>query len=171
MDMQPTNDGPTRVERIAQGEQAPDFELKNQHGQPVRLSSFRGNKAVLLVFYPFAFSGICGGELHALRDRLDEIVTDGVELLVVSVDSMYSQRVFAEREGFTYPMLSDYWPHGGVAADYGVLHTGAGAALRATFLIDRDGVVRWSVVEGIGKARDVDDYVEALAGLDAPAGL
>ncbi len=168
MNVQPKNDATTTVEPIAVGEPAPDFELKDQHGQAVRLSSFRGSKAVLLVFYPSAFTGICGGELHALQDRRDEIVTDGAELLVVSADSKYSQRVFAEREGFTYPMLSDFWPHGGVAAAYGVLHAGAGTALRATFLIDREGVVRWSVVNGLGDAREVDDYVKAL---DAVGGI
>lgn len=153
-------EGPIQV-----GQPAPDFELKDQHGQAVRLSSFRGNKAVLLVFYPWAFTGICGGELHALQDRQGEIVTEDTVLLVVSADSIYSQRVFAEREGFTYPMLSDFWPHGGVASAFGVLHANAGAALRATFVIDREGVVRWSVVNGLGDARDVDDYLLALGAL------
>jgi peroxiredoxin len=147
------------------GDAAPDFALKDQHGQPVRLSSFRGNQAVVLVFYPWAFTGVCGGELQALQAELGELDNDDVALLTVSTDSMYALRVFAERDGFTYRLLSDFWPHGEVAQAYGVFHEQAGAALRGTFVIDRDGVVRWSVVNGLGDARNVDDYKKALAAL------
>src|SRR3954451_4522004 len=147
------------------GQQAPDFELKDQHGQPVRLSSFRGKKAVLLVFYPFSFTGVCGGELHALQDARTDLDNDVVALLAVSVDSMYAQRVFADAEGFSFPLLADFWPHGGVAAAYGVFHEQAGAAVRGTFLIDRDGVVRWTRVNDIGTGRDVAEFVKAVAAL------
>lgn len=147
------------------GAEAPDFELKDQHGQTVRLSDLRGRKAALVVFYPWAFSGICGGELQALQEALDDLVTDEVELVTVSTDSMYALRAFADREGFTFPVLSDFWPHGAVAQAYGVLHPDIGIALRGTFLVDRDGVVRWTVVKGIPDARDVDEYREAIADL------
>lgn len=147
------------------GAQAPDFELKDQHGQTVRLSDMRGRKATLVVFYPWAFSGICGGELQALQEALDDLVTDEVELVAVSTDSMYALRAFADREGFTFPVLSDFWPHGAVAQAYGVLHPDIGIALRGTFLVDRDGVVRWTVVKGIPDARDVDEYRKAIADL------
>ncbi len=147
------------------GHPAPDFELKDQHGRPVRLSSYRGAKAVLLVFYPWAFTGVCGGELRDLEREREQLDNDEVALLTVSTDSMYALRVFAEREGFTFPMLSDFWPHGATAQAYGVLHEGAGAAIRGSFVIDRDGMLRWSVVNGIGDARDVDDYAKALAAL------
>jgi peroxiredoxin len=150
---------------IEVGAQAPDFDLPDQHGQRVRLSDFRGRRAVVLVFYPWAFTGVCGGELHALQGELADLDNESVALLTVSVDSIYALRVFAEREGFTFPMLSDFWPHGGVALSYGVLYERAGAALRGTFVIDRDGIVRWTVVNALGDARDVADYKKALAEL------
>ena len=96
-----------------------------------------------------------------------DLATDDVELLTVSTDSMYALRAFADQEGFTFPMLSDFWPHGAVAEAYGVLHGDIGVALRGTFLVDRDGVVRWSVVNGIGDARDIGDYKRAIAALSS----
>jgi peroxiredoxin len=150
---------------IAVGDQAPDFALKDQHGRTVRIADLRGRKAALVVFYPWAFSGVCGGELHAMQADLDELVSDEVELVTVSTDSMYALRSFADQEGFTFPMLSDFWPHGEVARAYGVLNEDIGIALRGTFLVDRDGVVRWTVLNGIPDARDVEDYKRAIAAL------
>ncbi|MCY7372669.1 MAG: peroxiredoxin [Spirochaetaceae bacterium] len=147
------------------GEDAPDFELMDQHGQTVRLSDLRGHKAALVVFYPWAFTGVCGGELHAMQAELDELVSEQVALFTVSTDSMYALRTFADQEGFTFPLLSDFWPHGAVAQAYGVLHPEIGVALRGTFLVDRDGVVRWSVVNGISDARDISAYKDAVAAL------
>jgi peroxiredoxin len=147
------------------GEEAPDFELRDQHGQPVRLSELRGRKAALVVFYPWAFSGVCGGELHALQAELDQLAGDDVAVLAVSTDSMYALRAYADREGFTFPLLSDFWPHGAVAEAYGVLHPDIGIALRGSFLVDRDGVVRWRVVKGIPDTRNVADYMRAIAAL------
>ena len=150
---------------VSVGDEAPDFELTDQHGQLVRLSDLRGHKAALVVFYPWAFSGVCGGELHAMQDRLDDLASDGLEVLAVSTDSMYALRTYADQQGFTFPMLSDFWPHGAVAAAYGVLHPDIGIALRGTFLVDRGGIVRWTVVNSIPEARDVDDYRTAIAAL------
>jgi mycoredoxin-dependent peroxiredoxin len=150
---------------IAVGDQAPDFALKDQHGRTLRLADLRGRKAALVVFYPWAFSGVCGGELHAMQADLDDLVSDEVELVTVSTDSMYALRSFADQEGFTFPMLSDFWPHGEVARAYGVLHEDIGIALRGTFLVDCDGVVRWTVLNGIPDARDVEDYKRAIAAL------
>jgi peroxiredoxin len=150
---------------LSVGDLAPDFELKDQHGQSVRLSSLRGHKAALVVFYPWAFSGVCGGELQALQARQDEIVSDEVALFTISTDPMYALRAFADQHGFTFPLLSDFWPHGAVAAAYGVLSDEVGIALRGTFLVDVDGIVRWSVLHGIPDARDVDDYKTAIAAL------
>jgi peroxiredoxin len=147
------------------GEQGPDFELKDQHGKPVRLSSFRGVKNVVLVFYPLAFSGVCTGELRALRDDFPEADRDDVELLTVSVDSTYSLRAWADSQGFEFGLLSDFWPHGGVAKLYGVFDEGRGLAVRGTFIIGKDGVVRWKVIHPTPQARDVADYQKALAAL------
>jgi peroxiredoxin len=147
------------------GDQAPDFELKDQHGQPVRLSSLRGRKNVLLVFYPWAFTGVCSGELHDMQEQLTDFENEDVALLTVSTDSMYALRTFADSQGFTFPLLADFWPHGAVAADYGVLHPEIGVAMRGTFLIDKEGTVRWTVTHEIGDARNPDDYRAALATL------
>ena len=150
---------------VGVGDQAPDFELTDQHGQLVRLSSFRERGPVLLVFYPFAFTGVCGGELHALEAAQAELTSRGVTLLAISVDSMYSQRVFAEREGFTFRMLADFWPHGAIALAYGVLHEEAGVARRGSFLVDAAGTVRWAVLNEIPDARDIDEVTKAVAAL------
>jgi peroxiredoxin len=147
------------------GQQAPDFELKDQHGQPVRLSSFRGHKKVVLVFYPLAFSGVCSRELCALRDEFPEATREDVELLTVSVDSTYAQRAWSDKENFQFELLSDFWPHGGVAKLYGVFNEDRGLATRGTFIIDKTGVVRWKVVNPIPQARDIAEYQKALAAL------
>jgi mycoredoxin-dependent peroxiredoxin len=147
------------------GDQAPDFELKDQHGSPVRLSSFRGQKNVVLVFYPLAFSGVCSGELCAIRDQFPEISGDDVELLTVSVDSTFVLRTWAERDHFDFALLADFWPHGAVAKSYGVFDETKGVATRGTFIIDKDGVVRWKVVNPIPQAREIADYQKALAEL------
>lgn len=147
------------------GHEAPDFTLRDQFGADVALSSFRGAKNVVLVFFPWAFSGICTGELCALRDQLPELSDDDTVTLAVSCDSVFAQKAFAERDGYTFPLLSDVWPHGATAQAYGVFVEERGAALRATFIIDKQGVVRWSVVHGIGEARDPGEYAKALAAL------
>jgi peroxiredoxin len=159
---------PCRKEKamaVQVGQQAPDFELKDQHGTPVRLSGFRGEKNVVLVFYPLAFSGVCSGELAAMRDEFPEASRDDVELLTVSVDSGYALRAWSDKEHFGFSLLSDFWPHGGVAAAYGVFDEKMGIATRGTFIIDKDGVVRWKVVNPVPQARDIADYQKALARL------
>ncbi len=147
------------------GDEAPDFELKDQHGTPVRLSSLRGEKNVVLVFYPFAFSSVCSGEMCAMRDQFPEAARDDVELLAVSVDTGFSLRTWAAQQHFGFEMLSDFWPHGAVARSYGVFDENLGAATRGTFIIDKNSVVRWKVVNPIPQARDIADYQKALAAL------
>lgn len=147
------------------GTKAPDFTLRNQHGESVSLSGFAGRKNVVLLFYPFAFTGVCTGELCALRDELPRFVNEDVQLLAVSNDSPFALRVFAEQERLEYPLLSDFWPHGDASRAYGVFDEEKGCALRGTFIIDKEGTVRWTVVNGLPDARDLDEYVKALATL------
>jgi len=149
----------------AVGSVAPDFELTNQHGQKVSLSSFRDKKNVVVLFYPFAFSGICIGELCALRDDLAPFQNDQVELLAISCDPMYSLKAFADAEKYEFSLLADFWPHGDVAKKYGVFQEERGFSTRGTFVIDKSGVIRWSVVNGPGEARDVAAYKAALAAI------
>jgi peroxiredoxin len=147
------------------GQSAPDFTLANQSGEKVTLSDYRGEKNVVLMFYPYAFSGTCTGELCAIRDRYVEFVNDDSVVLSVSCDSVHTLRVFAEQEGYTHQLLSDFWPHGAVASLYGAFLPEKGFSTRASFVIDKDGVVRWSVVNGPGEARSANDYAAALAAL------
>lgn len=147
------------------GRPAPPFTLRNQHGQPVSLSDYAGEKNVVLMFYPFAFTRTCTGELCAIRDRYVDFVNDDTVVLSVSCDPYQSLRVFAEQEALTHPLLSDFWPHGEVSRAYGAFIEKAGMPTRASFVIDRDGIVRWSVVNGPGEARNPDDYAAALAAL------
>ena len=147
------------------GQLAPDFTLVDQHGEQVSLSQFRGHQNVVLLFFPFAFSGTCTGELCTIRDRLPTFDNDNVVTLAVSIDHKFSQRAFADRDGYTFPLLADFWPHGEVAETYGVFVEDKGAAKRGTFIIDKDGVVRWSVIHEMGEARDADEYEKVLATL------
>ena len=149
---------------VTVGQVAPDFTLVSQAGEKVTLSDFRGRK-VVLVFYPFAFSPLCTSEMCDLRDRRGDFDDDTV-LLGVSVDTKYALRVFAEQEGLGFDLLSDFWPHGAVAQEYGVfLPDAGGKATRATFVIDREGVVRWAIINGPGEPRDPGDYRAAVANL------
>ncbi|MCE0763485.1 peroxiredoxin [Pseudonocardia kujensis] len=147
------------------GSKAPDFTLKDQDKQEVSLSSFQGDKAVLVVFYPFAFSGICTGELCTVRDDLSSFQNDDVQILAISTDPTFSLKAWATAENYTFPLLSDFWPHGEVAKAYGVFNDGAGMAVRGTFLVDKEGVVRFAEVNQPGEARDQEGWKKALAAL------
>jgi peroxiredoxin len=130
---------------------APDFDLPNQFGEHVRLSDFAGKKPVALVFFPLAFSGTCTTELCSLRDNLG-----------ISVDSKATLRAWAEREGYDFTLLADFWPHGDVAKEYGVFLDHKGFANRATFIIDTRGIIRASIITAPGEARSISEYRAAL---------
>ena len=147
------------------GAQAPDFTLQDQNKQPVSLSSFRGDKAVLVVFYPFAFSGVCTGELDEISTDLATFQNDDVQVLPISVDHPFTLKAWAQARGYGFPLLSDFWPHGAVAQDYGVFNSDAGFALRGTFLVRPDGVVSFAEVNGPGEARDQGGWRKALGAL------
>jgi peroxiredoxin len=147
------------------GQEAPNFTLTNQFGEAVELASFKSKKNVVVLFYPFAFSGICTGELCALRDDLAAYQNDGTELLAISCDPMYSQKAFAEAEGYTFNLLADFWPHGATSKAYGVFNEDRGFSIRGTFVVDKEGILRWQVVNGPGDARNAADLKAALAAL------
>lgn len=148
---------------VQPGAEAPDFTLPDQNKQDVSLSSFRGKKNVLLVFYPFAFSSICTNELRAVRANLAEFQNESVQILAISTDPTFSLKAFADAEGYEFPLLSDFWPHGALAQTYGVFNEKPGMANRGTFLVDTDGVVRFSEMNEPGVPRDQGDWVRALA--------
>jgi len=148
------------------GQVAPSFTLKDQHGNDVSLADYRGKQNVVLVFYPFTFSGICQGELCELRDDPSTFESSNAALIAVSCNARHAQAKWAELEGYTFPILSDFWPHGEVARAYGVFNEDLGCANRATFVIDKDGVIAATFASaGIGTPRARDEYAAALAKL------
>jgi mycoredoxin-dependent peroxiredoxin len=150
---------------LAVGSSAPDFALKDQNNQQVRLRDFRDRKAVLLVFYPLTFTGTCQGELTEIRDNIGLYANDVVQVLAVSVDSTYSHKIWSLQEGFDFPLLADFWPHGGVAQQYEVFNPTAGFANRGTFVIDHAGVIRFAEEVGPGESRDQQAWRTAIAAL------
>ena len=147
---------------IELGATAPDFLLRDQFGQDVSLSSFRGRKAVAIFFYPFAFSGVCTGEMAGIRNRLDEFLTFDTEVLAVSCDPVYALRAFADADGLNFPLLSDFWPHGHVTRAYDVFDEAKGCPRRSSYVIDRAGRVRWAVHNAAPEGRDLDDHLRQL---------
>ncbi|CAN5283843.1 peroxiredoxin AhpE [soil metagenome] len=147
------------------GSSAPDFSLKDQNGRPVTLSSFRPAKNVLLVFFPLAFTGICQGELDEIRDHLPRYENDSTATLAISVGPPPTHKIWATQSGFTFPVLSDFWPHGAVAQAYGVFNDVAGVSNRGTFVVDRSGLVAFAEMKEPGEARDQGLWLDALAAL------
>jgi peroxiredoxin (alkyl hydroperoxide reductase subunit C) len=145
------------------GTKAPDFTLKDQNNQEVSLSDFTGRKHVLLVFYPLAFTGKCQGEMCEIQENLSTYVSDQIQVLAVSVDSVYSHKVWADQERFEFPLLADFWPHGAVARAYGVFNETSGIANRGTFVIDKEGVIRFAEMNLPGEPRDQAGWRKALA--------
>ena len=144
------------------GRRGPDFTTRNQHGESTTLSSLRGSP-VVLVFYPWAFSSICTGELRTLRDDLHRFVAVGARVLAVSCDAMFSLRVYADTERLGFDLLTDHWPHGAIARSYGVFDEDAGCALRGSFVLDAGGRITWRVVNQIGEPRDIAAHLAALS--------
>lgn len=150
---------------IETGDQAPDFTLPRAGGGTVSLSDAWNEGPVVLVFFPFAFSGRCQGELCELRDNIGVFDDAKVRIIGISVDSHHSLHAWAEEQGYGFDLVSDFWPHGDVAQAFGVFRRDRGIADRASFLIDRGGVVRWSVVTDPATSRPLEGYRAAIAAL------
>ncbi len=146
------------------GQEAPDFTLVNQHGSPVTLSELR-ETPVLVVFIPFAFSPLCTSEILDLRDSGELGRDDAVKVLTISCDSVFANRAWTDSTQYQRDVLSDFWPHGAVTRAYGVFDEKVGRAVRASFLVDTTGVVRWATVNDVEHVRDVGDYTEAIGAL------
>ena len=144
------------------GATAPDFTLRDQFGQDVSLSSFRGSKAVALVFYPYAFSGVCTGEMAGIRDRLADFMTFDSEVLGISCDPIYALRAFADADGLNFSLLSDFWPHGEVSRAYDVFNERSGAPRRSSYVVDKEGLVSWSVHNAGSEPRDLEEHLRQL---------
>ena len=138
------------------GKEAPDFELRATTGDTVKLSQYRGEKSVALVFVPFAFTGVCTGEFCALRDDISAFEAEGVQVLGISCDPAPSQKKWAEEEGYNFPVLSDFYPHGALSKAYGVFNDERGTAMRVVVVIDKQGRVAW--IEPAPKPTAIPDY-------------
>jgi len=149
---------------VALGQPAPSFAARNQHGELLNSSSLHGAPAVI-IFYPWAFSSICRGELAALRDDHGSFVTLGSKVLAVSCDAMYSLRAYADTEDIPFDLLSDHWPHGAIAQAYGVFDELAGCARRGTFVLDSEGLIRWQQINQINEPREITAVLAATANL------
>ena len=145
------------------GDPAPDFTLRDQFGQEVSLSSYRGTKAVAILFYPYAFSGVCTGEMAGIRDRLAEFMTFDTEVMALSCDPMFALRAFADADGLNFPLLSDFWPHGEVSRAYDVFDERNGCPRRSSYVVDREGAIRWAVHHSMPEGRDLDEHLRQLA--------
>jgi peroxiredoxin len=152
---------------LSVGTLAPGFTLRDQNQQPVTLSGYRGAKNVLLVFFPLAFTGICQGELDRLRDHLPEFENDDSAALAISVGPPPTHKVWASESGFTFPVLSDFWPHGEVSRAYDVFNDVAGISNRGTFVVDRSGIIQFAEMKQPGEARNQRLWADALAALTA----
>ena len=150
---------------LAVGSAAPDFTLRDQHGRQVTLGGFRGAKNVLLVFFPLAFTAVCEGELGEIRDQLPRYVNDDTATLAISVGPPPTHKVWSAQSGFTFPVLSDFWPHGAVTRAYGVFNDDAGYPNRGTFVVDTTGRIRFAEMMQPGQARDQAVWQAALAAL------
>ncbi len=147
------------------GQPIPDFELRDQQRNAVSKESLKGRNTVI-VFIPFPFTGTCEGELCDLRDRMSEFEKLDANVVAITCDTVPANNAWADLNNVTYPVLSDFWPHGAVSSAFGVFNEALGCANRATFVVDADGNVR-DVVEssGLGVARESDHYVAALEAL------
>ncbi|MFZ4515376.1 MAG: peroxiredoxin [Acidimicrobiia bacterium] len=150
---------------LSVGTTAPDFTLTDQNGNDVSLEKFRG-QPVLVVFIPAAFTGVCQGELCELRDTPAPFDAQGVQVLAITCDPKPVLKEWATAQGYGFPLLSDFWPHGAIAEAYGVFNADLGIATRGSFLIDSQGTIA-AVIEStnLGVARPMDDYQAALAQL------
>jgi len=147
------------------GSPAPEFTLRAIDGESVSLEALRGRKT-LVVFIPFPFTDTCEGELCAIRDRLSELDRLDANVVVITTDTLFSNREWSKKNGFEFPVLSDFWPHGAVTAAYGTFDEKVGAANRSTYVLDADGVVREIVATESRKIpREFDAYVAALAAI------
>ena len=143
---------------IGTGDKAPEFDLEETAGKPrVKLSDYLGRANVLLVFHPFAWTPICEEEARDLQENLPSFESAETDVVLVSCDSAPSRQAWKEKLGLTYTLGSDFWPHGAAAKAYGVFDEATGASVRGTFLIDKSGVVVWSLVH------DADTRREELA--------
>ena len=149
------------------GTTAPDFGLRNQNRELVALDDLKGSKSVI-VFIPFAFTRTCEGELCQIRDEYAMFNEADARVIAITCNTLHSNRVWAEQQGFQFDILSDFWPHGEVARAYDTFNEELGYAERTTYFLDADGVITGLTrSDELGGARDFQDYLTALGAVDS----
>ena len=161
--MNKQTENPTGI--LPAGTTAPDFKLESAPGERLTLASLRG-RPVILAFYPADWSPVCGDQMALYNEVLPEFERFGAQLVGVSVDSVWCHRAFAENQHFRFPLLADFEPKGAIARLYGVYRTNDGISERALFVIDAQGMIRWSYLSPIGVNPGADGILEALEALE-----
>ena len=151
-------------EILKPGTTAPDFALSSAPDKVVRLSELRG-KPVVLAFYPADWSPVCGDQMALYNEMHDEFAEFGAQVVGISVDGVWCHAAFARDRKLRFPLLSDFEPKGGVSRAYGAYRADAGTSARALFVLDGDGVIRWSYLSPIGVNPGADGIFKALESL------
>lgn len=151
------------AEEIKVGDRAPDFTLKNQENQEMRLSDLLKQGDVVLAFYPLDFSPVCSGECQAFQRDLEKFQQAGAQVVGISVDSVWCHKAFAEKLGLSFPLLADFHPRGEVARKYGLYLEDLGITKRATVVVGRDGLVKYVKVQELRQPRENGEILQAVA--------
>jgi peroxiredoxin len=151
---------------IAVGQPAPEFALKDQSQQDVKLADFRGKKNVVLVFYPLDWSPVCTNEHACFVNEMKQFEKLNAQVLGVSVDSVWSHKAYADKMGIQYPLLADFHPRGAMASQYGVYLAEKGITGRAIAIVDKAGKLAWFKQYDIPQVPDVNEVAQALAGVE-----
>jgi peroxiredoxin (alkyl hydroperoxide reductase subunit C) len=147
------------------GQPAPDFKLKDTSNNDVSLADLKGSKAII-AFIPFPHTGTCDTEACALRDDYSSLSADGSKVVIISTHARPLLGVWATQNNIPFPVLADFWPHGAVAQAYGCFNDQVGVAMRASYVLDANGIVREIIQsEGLGQARDHAAHAKALASI------
>ena len=154
-----------RAALLPPGTEAPDFELRSTPDQTLSLGELRGTP-VILVFYPEDWSPVCSDQLALYQQLLPEFQGFGAELVGVSVDGIWCHLAFAQDRNLHFPLLADFEPKGDVSRRYGVYRSQDGTSERALYVIDADGIVRWSYVSPVGVNPGADGILRALESLE-----
>lgn len=139
---------------VEAGQQAPDFDLQVDRETRARLEDLRGEQNVLLVFHPYSFTGICEAEACDIQDALERYRAANTQVVFVSCDAWPVRQAWRKELGHDYVFASDFWPHGAASKAYGVFNEDLGCPVRGTFLIGKDGLVRWALVHDLGERRE-----------------
>jgi peroxiredoxin len=148
------------------GDTALDFTLDSNLDKKITLSDYRGRKNVVLAFHPLAWTSVCANEMKAFEAEIARFAKAAAQVLGISVDSAPCKKAWAESlQVKCFPMLADFWPHGAVAKSYGIFREAEGTSKRATFIVDKEGVIRYKKIHPSGELPDLEELLDVLKGV------